>query len=225
MKGYAGRAGRVAGWAGGLLIAAKLALAATTPSAATSRPCSMSASARFPGSGHRRADHAQRAGHRRRPASHCRPVPGRGAFPARRPRNCTSIWANSPWGWCRAPAWSFDTEGNTVATLLRAPEKTAGINASYHPVFQMLRARGDLGLVLEYATFSRLDGTWIMPMARRLERADGSFAGTIGGRGKIDYFQDFYRDIALEPGTSVTLMHRKGTLMGPLSGSGGSLGK
>ena len=227
VKGYAGRAGRrVAGWAGGLLIAAVLALAAYDAQRSYQQTV-LDVGIRLDSQARVIAEQTTRSVQAIDVVlRHIADQYKAGALSRATPQELHQYLGEQSVGLVQSAGLVvFDTEGNTVATSFAPPEKTAGINASYHPVFQMLRARGDLGLVLEYATFSRLDGTWIMPMARRLERADGSFAGTIGGRGKIDYFQDFYRDIALEPGTSVTLMHRKGTLMARYPAVEGSLGK
>ena len=119
----------------------------------------------------------------------------------------------------------FGADGRTIATSFAPPEATAQYDVSSHPVFTTLSKRRDIGLLVEAATYSRIDRAWIMPLARRLELADGSFAGLVGGRGRITYFQDFYRDIALEPGTSVTLMHTNDTLMARYPPVEGSLGK
>ena len=45
---------------------------------------------------------------------------------------------------------------------------------------------------------SRVDGQWFFPIGRRLQTAAGQFAGTIAARGRVDYFQDFYRDVQLD---------------------------
>ncbi|MBL8480920.1 MAG: PAS domain-containing protein, partial [Rhodocyclaceae bacterium] len=119
----------------------------------------------------------------------------------------------------------FGADGMTLATSFAPPAQTASYDVKYHPIYKTLSERRDIGLLVESATYSRLDDAWIMPMARRLENREGKFAGVIGGRGRITYFQDFYRDIALEPGTSVTLMHRNDTLMARYPPVEGSLGK
>ena len=66
---------------------------------------------------------------------------------------------------------------------------------------------------------------WALPLGRRLEKPSGEFAGLIGARGLVSYFQDFYRDIRVDPGTKVTLLHRNGPLLARYPPAEGSLGK
>ncbi|HEY9027300.1 MAG TPA: PAS domain-containing protein, partial [Burkholderiaceae bacterium] len=51
------------------------------------------------------------------------------------------------------------------------------------------------------------------PILRRLETARGEFAGAVGARGRVDYFQQFYRAIQSEPSTKISLLRRDGTLL------------
>ncbi len=72
------------------------------------------------------------------------------------------------------------------------------------PGFQALRA--DPKVELGIANVIRADdGVWALPLGRRLEKPSGEFAGLVGARGLVSYFQDFYRDIRVNPGTKVTL--------------------
>jgi PAS domain-containing protein len=66
---------------------------------------------------------------------------------------------------------------------------------------------------------------WALPLGRRLEKPSGEFAGLIGARGLVSYFQDFYRDIRVDPGTKVTLLHRNGPLLARYPPVEGALGK
>jgi len=61
----------------------------------------------------------------------------------------------------------------------------------------------------------------VYPIARLLESSSGEFAGVVAARGRIDYFQQFYRDIRLDQGTKITLMHQNGKLLArhPLAGA------
>ena len=47
----------------------------------------------------------------------------------------------------------------------------------------------------------------------------------IAARGRIDYFQRFYRDVQLDKATKVTLMHRQGTLLARFPPADDALGK
>jgi len=97
-------------------------------------------------------------------------------------------------------AWVYPTPGSVRDVSDRAfytvPRDNPGIN-----------------LFVGQAIQSRIDGEWLFPVTRRLEHPDGSFAGTISARARVEYFRKFYQDVQLEPGTKVTLMHRDGTLI------------
>ena len=98
-------------------------------------------------------------------------------------------------------------------------------NVSDFTMFGALREKRDLGLQLGPAFRSDVDGAWVFPLARRIETATGEFAGVASARGKIDYFQQFYRAVQLEPGTAVALMHRNGTLMARYPAAEAALGQ
>src|SRR5262249_11749597 len=75
------------------------------------------------------------------------------------------------------------------------------------------RDNPSIGLFVGEAIQSRIDGEWLFPITRRVERSDGTFAGTISARGRVEYFRKFYHDVQLDPGTRVSLVHRNGTLL------------
>lgn len=89
----------------------------------------------------------------------------------------------------------------------------ARINVASFAAFQSVRDEPKPDLYVSPATRSPSDGKWMVPLVRRLEAQSGEFAGAIGARGSIEYFQSFYRDVRLDPGTNITLMHRNGTLV------------
>jgi PAS domain S-box-containing protein len=106
----------------------------------------------------------------------------------------------------------IDPNGTPRATskwpVLRDPVP----NVSGYPVFRAARERRDAGLLVSTAVVG-IDGQWVIPIVRRLETPDGRFAGVVAARGRVEYFQQFYRDVRFEPGTSTSLMHRNGTLI------------
>src|SRR5262249_56735215 len=75
------------------------------------------------------------------------------------------------------------------------------------------RDNPSIGLFVGGAIQSRIDGEWLFPITRRLERSGGTFGGTISARGRVEYFRKFYQDVQLDPGTRVSLVHRNGTLL------------
>src|SRR6476469_9045218 len=119
----------------------------------------------------------------------------------------------------------YDADGNAVALSWGpGPSDTAMRSIADLSGFQAMRAdpQAELGI----ANVMRADdGVWALPLGRRLEKPSGEFAGLIGGRALVSYFQDFYRDIRVNPGTKVTLLHRNGPLLARYPPVESSLGK
>jgi PAS domain S-box-containing protein len=108
----------------------------------------------------------------------------------------------------------IDSAGKVRATSLMPALPEPLPDVSSVPLFQALRADRRSGLVVDGARLSVLEpGTWIFPIVRRLEAPGGEFAGGVVAGGRVAYFQQFYRDIRMDEGTKVTLMHRNGTLV------------
>ena len=108
----------------------------------------------------------------------------------------------------------FDAQGRLLASSQSAEPPDPLPDASNDPLFRTLRD----GKVIEPVVDGvRPDpfhpGQWVFPIARRLRMPNGSFAGVVVAEGRVDYFQQFYRDVRLGAGTSVSLMHRNGTLV------------
>jgi PAS domain S-box-containing protein len=110
-------------------------------------------------------------------------------------------------------------DGRIRASTYIDPAQEGSVNVSSQPIFQEARAvkgpvpAGEPRMRIDVARKSSVDGRWIFPVVRRLETPSGEFAGGISVRGRIDYFQDFYRDVQLDQGTKITLMHQNGTLL------------
>ena len=87
-------------------------------------------------------------------------------------------------------------------------------NVAGLPAFQATREDRSAALVIEGAMRGVLNHElWVIPMARRIETPSGAFAGAVIAGGKVEYFQQFYRDVRLDEGTKITLMHRNGSLL------------
>ncbi|HSW24620.1 MAG TPA: cache domain-containing protein, partial [Burkholderiaceae bacterium] len=117
----------------------------------------------------------------------------------------------------------YGANGDAIA-LSWMPSDTIMRNVANLPGFQALRADPKLELGIGNV-FRADDGVWALPLGRRLEKPSGEFAGVIGARGLVSYFQDFYRDIRVDPGTKVTLLHRNGPLLARYPPAQGSLGR
>src|SRR5499427_6068335 len=105
----------------------------------------------------------------------------------------------------------YDASGAAVA-LSWLPSDPKMSSIADLPGFQALRAdpKPELGIANAYHAE---DGVWALPLGRPLEGPSGEFAGLIGARGLVAYFQDFYREIRNDAGTNVTLVHDNGALL------------
>jgi PAS domain S-box-containing protein len=104
-------------------------------------------------------------------------------------------------------------DGVIRASSYMTLEEASRINISNRFLFQKLRADESTGLLISHVEQSYFDHQWMFPMGRRLETPTGEFAGIVAARGRIHYFQDFYRDIRLDRGTKTTLMQLDGRLL------------
>ena len=60
---------------------------------------------------------------------------------------------------------------------------------------------------------SRTTGEWVIPLSRRLEDAQGHFAGVVVATISTDYFRHFYATFDVREGGSITLVHNDGSLL------------
>ena len=108
----------------------------------------------------------------------------------------------------------FDADGRFVASSNVLPGGTGVPNVANVPAFRRLRDERPAGMIVESAGRGLIKPqSWVFPLARRLETADGRFAGAVAAGGRVEYFQRFYKDVRLDEGTSITLMNRDGTLV------------
>lgn len=60
---------------------------------------------------------------------------------------------------------------------------------------------------------SRISGKWILPISRRVDHADGSFAGIAVATINIDYFEDFYSSLNIGQAGAIALVLDTGTMI------------
>jgi PAS domain S-box-containing protein len=107
----------------------------------------------------------------------------------------------------------LEADGTVRASSHLSPVAEERLNLPGLAAFQSLRSARGGALLLGGAMRSEVDGKWVFPLARRLQSEPGRFAGAVAARGRIEYFQDFYRDLHLDRGTTVTLMQEDGRLL------------
>ena len=118
-----------------------------------------------------------------------------------------------------------DADGNTLALSWRAAPPSELANVSDRPAFHVVRESAADGAIVGEALTSRDSNVEFFPIARRLTTPAGKFAGVVVARGRIAYFQNFYRDALRDPGTAVALLHREGTLLARYPEARSALGK
>ena len=108
----------------------------------------------------------------------------------------------------------FDANGILMANSVIADPPELRIDVVNDPAFRSLRqGRGpQLSIAAARPALFKPE-TWVFPIARRLETPGGAFAGVVFAGGRVEYFEQFYRDLRLDDGTAVTLLHRDGTLL------------
>ena len=127
-----------------------------------------------------------------------------GNLRTRTPAELNAYLKNQAVGLSQADALSiFDARGRLVASSLVADDALPQVELGEDPSFLFLRDRAPAGALVAPARLGRLlTQGWFMPVARRLETAGGDFAGAVAASVRVDYFQNFYRDVRPEPGTA-----------------------
>jgi PAS domain S-box-containing protein len=203
---------RTVAWAGALLIAAVLALAAFDI-VRTHRAALADTAQDLDGKARILAEHTARGLQAVEIAlRHIADEHRRGALAGLAPQALQAYLREQSVGLAQVKGLAMHDRAGEALALSWAPPGTRSSIAHFE-AFRVARERADAGVWLGAAVRSPHDGEWMIPVGRRLETPDGRFAGTVGARLRIDYFTDFYRDIKLEAGTRVTLMHRDGTLL------------
>ena len=118
----------------------------------------------------------------------------------------------------------IDASGTILAMAEYFPSPRHVTEIAEPSSFEALKnAKGDRLLV--GSAMLGADRQWLFPLARRIETPAGEFGGAVGARGRIPYYQDFYRALHLGAGTSTSLMHRNGTLLARYPTADAALGK
>lgn len=79
--------------------------------------------------------------------------------------------------------------------------------------FTVLENAKDDVLYVGQPLHSRVDGSSLLPLARRVPDPAGAFAGVITAAVDTDYFAELYRTLDLGPGRTISLLHQDGTLV------------
>jgi signal transduction histidine kinase len=87
------------------------------------------------------------------------------------------------------------------------------LNVADRDYFKALKAAPTAKAFITDPVENRGSGTWTIYVARRIDGPDGQFAGLILGAMELRYFEDFYRSIALGPGSAIIMLRHDGTTL------------
>jgi diguanylate cyclase (GGDEF)-like protein len=99
-----------------------------------------------------------------------------------------------------------DARGNYIYSAL---DPIPDINIADRDYFRQQKDNAAAGLVISPPLISRTTGHWTLVLSRRINFADGSFAGIVNIILNLDYFQQFYRTLNLGPHGVVAMYDRE----------------
>ncbi|WP_408903005.1 sensor domain-containing diguanylate cyclase [Methylobacterium radiotolerans] len=103
----------------------------------------------------------------------------------------------------------LDDHGHSIAdAFVFAPRKLNNADREY---FQAHKDHPQLGLLISKPLFSRLTGSRIIVLSRRINKPDGSFGGIVLGSLKLSYFDRLFDQIGLGRDGAINLYLRDGT--------------
>src|SRR3546814_536512 len=90
---------------------------------------------------------------------------------------------------------------------------TPGVSLADRAYFRQHRDNPNLSIFVGKPLLSRSVHRWFVPLARRIENADGSFAGVVVAAIEPLFFERTYRRLQLNDEDSVALFHADSTLI------------
>jgi signal transduction histidine kinase/FixJ family two-component response regulator len=104
----------------------------------------------------------------------------------------------------------MDERGDVIASGLPV---TRRINIADRVHFQQHMTHADRAPFISELLQSRVSGQWVVAISRRVDHADGSFAGIVAANVSETYFQDFYDTFDLGHDGLVTLLRDDGKVL------------
>lgn len=105
----------------------------------------------------------------------------------------------------------YDETGRWIANS--SARKFDGRNNSDRAYFQYHKHSRDRGVHIGSPIIGRTSGAWVLPVSRRIEHPDGSFAGVALATVRIDFYRRIYEGLDLGPGGEVMMTIDDGTLL------------
>ena len=102
-----------------------------------------------------------------------------------------------------------DENGDAIFDASMVPARKA--NYRDRDYFQAHKARADLGLYISKPLVSRLLGSRMIVLSRRISKPDGTFGGIVLGTLNLSYFTRLFDQIGLGQDGAINLYLRDGT--------------
>lgn len=90
---------------------------------------------------------------------------------------------------------------------------TPHVSLADRPYFRIHKDDPDQGVYVGQPLLSRSVDRWFVPLARRVNRRDGSFGGIVVAAVEPRFFEEIYRRLSLSEHDAVGLFHRDATLI------------
>lgn len=105
----------------------------------------------------------------------------------------------------------YDQDGRAIVTPQSIP--ASPLDNSHREYFQYHRANIDRGAHVGLPVQSRSTGRWVIPVSRRINHPDGTFAGVVLATVEMDYFRKFHESFDIGPNGAILLALDNGTLV------------
>ncbi len=102
----------------------------------------------------------------------------------------------------------YDADGRWLINSLE--KNPPGVNNADRAYFEYHRTHRDNMAHVGSPVRSRSSGVWVVPVSRRLDHPDGSFAGVALATVKVDYFKQYYESFAIGEQGTIFLMSDQG---------------
>ena len=107
--------------------------------------------------------------------------------------------------------YAFDETGRWIVNAL--PSFNPDASNADREYFRFHRDHPDGGVHINTPVVSRSSGKWVIPVSRRIDRADGSFGGVVVAAIDIDYFSRFYASFDIGADGAVALLTNSGVML------------
>jgi diguanylate cyclase (GGDEF)-like protein len=104
-----------------------------------------------------------------------------------------------------------DADGNAIVKSL--VENSAGLNYSDREYFRYHATHTDRGPFIGARIKSKIDGSYAITVTRRINHADGSFAGVVVTSVSLNFFQRLFDQVLAKSGGIIALLTDDGTVL------------